>query len=74
MQFIFRLIYSVLIGVAVIIVVAAILLLIVWLVNRGLQFFCGLMGVEIGDFFGWLRSKLPKKKRAKKKRTPPPVI
>lgn len=67
MAFLIRLVSAVFIGALVVIVVAAILLFIVWGINRGLQYFLGLLGYEIGDFFGWLVEKLNIKKRRRRR-------
>jgi small-conductance mechanosensitive channel len=73
MSFLFRLVTSVFLGIAVVVVAAALLLLIIWLVNRGLQLFCGLVGYEIGDFFGWIVDGLAKRLRLRRKRRAKPT-
>lgn len=47
------------------VIAAAILYGFVWLINRGIQLLARHLGYEVGDFFEWLRSMLPKRKRKK---------
>ncbi len=68
MRFFARLIQ--ILGVALMVALAILLALLIiagfiLLINRGLQFLGNLVGYEVGDFFSWLRSKLPRKKRKK---------
>jgi len=58
MQFIIRLLESVFVGGLVIVVVSFVVLFTIWFFNRGVQIFANLLGYEVGDFFGWLISKL----------------
>lgn len=67
MMFLERLVGTVALGTLVVIACAVTLLFIVWGVNRGIQFFAGLLGYEVGDFFGWLMAKLHIRKKSKKK-------
>lgn len=48
--------------VVTLIVLAAILYITVWLINKLVQIVADGLGVEVRDFFDWVRSKLPKKK------------
>ena len=35
----------------------------IWIVNRGIQFMADRIGIEITDFWDWLRAKFPKKEK-----------
>lgn len=35
----------------------------VWLINRGVQWLGAQLGYEVGDFFGWLKELLPRRKK-----------
>jgi hypothetical protein len=39
-----------------------------WLLNRGIQLFASLIGVEITDFFEWMKERLPKRRKKRKAR------
>ncbi len=51
------------------IVVVALLIATVWLINKLVQFTANMLGIEVRDFFDWLRSKFPKKNETTKKET-----
>jgi hypothetical protein len=36
--------------------------------NRGIQLFASLIGVEITDFFEWMKERLPKRRKKRKAR------
>lgn len=65
MTTIFRfLLYSVEFIIALV-VIGACLLALLYVINRGMQFFFGLAGYEIGDFFGYIMNKLGFKRKSK---------
>lgn len=66
MAFIARLLEALVLGSVTFIVLLMSLVIIAFLINRGLQLFFSMFGYEIGDFFEWFMSKLPIKKKVKK--------
>lgn len=69
MAFLVRLISALGLGIVTFVVILVALVLIVFVLNRGLQWFFGMFGYEVEDFFGWFMSKLPIKKKTDKKET-----
>ena len=62
MSFLIRLIEYATLGIVTFAVVLAVILLVLLIVNRGLQYFFEMFGYEVGDFFGWTMKKLGFKK------------
>lgn len=69
MGFVIRLVVTFGQVVIILTVTALLLLATVWLVNKLVQFTANQLGVEVTDFFAWLRTKLPKKNKTIKKET-----
>ncbi len=62
MAFLLRLLSAVGLGVVTFAAVLVSIIIVVFVVNRGLQIFVRLFGYEMGDFFGWLMKKMGFKK------------
>lgn len=66
MAFVFRLLLATGKFVIALVVILVVLFVLAWVINRGVQLFAQHFGYEVTDFFVWLRSKLPKRKRKRK--------
>lgn len=67
MSFIFRILLGTGKFLIALIVILVVLFVVAWVINRGVQAFAQHFGYEVTDFFTWLRSKLPKRKRKRGK-------
>ena len=67
MAFVFRILLATGKFVIAVIVILVVLFILAWVINRGVQMFAEYFGYEVGDFFAWLRSKLPKRNRKRGK-------
>jgi hypothetical protein len=65
MTFLIRLLEYTTLGIVTVVLVGAVILLVIFVLNRGLQIFFSALGYEMGDFFGWLLSKMHIRKKDK---------
>lgn len=67
MAFVFRILIATGKFLIALIVILVVLYVLAWVINRGVQIFAQHFGYEVTDFFVWLRSKLPKKNRRRRR-------
>lgn len=61
-----RLILNILTFGLVFVLVCASIIFVFWVVNKGVQLVANQLGYEVGDFWQWIKSKLPEIKWKKK--------